>query len=185
MLNMLLCLLLCAFVSSFQSPSMCPYIDFSPVCEFLVIVHIAKTGLLRCCLHMRETTEKSAYNVTSPLLLGQPSTTPLTRFSKARRANLSNSVMDVLGPFAYIAISSQLGWTPSLPTPVLCPKALGACFRSSTFSFRKTPSHRLLSSRAPTTCGLVAHPSLPLWFCRHNAHLGLHAPRSASRLSTV
>ena len=45
-LNMLLCLLLCAFVSSFQSSSMFPYIDFSPVCEFLAIVHTAKTGLL-------------------------------------------------------------------------------------------------------------------------------------------
>ena len=49
-LNMLLCLF-CAFVSSFQSSSMFPDIDFSPVCEFLVIVHTAKTGLLRCCLY--------------------------------------------------------------------------------------------------------------------------------------
>ena len=27
------------------------HIHFSPVCEFLVIVHTAKTGLLRCCLY--------------------------------------------------------------------------------------------------------------------------------------
>ena len=30
---------------------MFPQIHFSPVCEFLVIVHTAKTGLLRCCLY--------------------------------------------------------------------------------------------------------------------------------------
>ena len=29
-----------------------PKKDFSPVCEFLVSVHTAKTGLLRCCLFM-------------------------------------------------------------------------------------------------------------------------------------
>ena len=51
-LNMLFCLLLCAFVSSFQSSSMFPYTDFSPVCEFLAIVHTSKTGLLRCCLYI-------------------------------------------------------------------------------------------------------------------------------------
>ena len=34
-----------------QSSSMFPYVDFSLVCEFFVIVHTAKTGLLRCCLH--------------------------------------------------------------------------------------------------------------------------------------
>ena len=48
-LNMLLCLSLC-FVSLIQSSSVYPRIHFSPVCEFLVIVHTAKTGLLRCCL---------------------------------------------------------------------------------------------------------------------------------------
>ena len=46
-LNMLLCLLFC-FVSLIQSSSVFPRIHFSPVCEFLVIVHTAKTGLLRC-----------------------------------------------------------------------------------------------------------------------------------------
>ena len=30
---------------------MFPHIHFSPACEFLVIVHTAKTGLLRCCLY--------------------------------------------------------------------------------------------------------------------------------------
>ena len=50
-LNLLLCLLFCAFVSLIQSSSIFPYIDFSPVCEFLLIVHTAKTGLLRCCLY--------------------------------------------------------------------------------------------------------------------------------------
>ena len=55
-LNMLLllCLLFCAFVSLFQSSSIFPYIDFSPVCEFLVDFvdsHTAKTGLLRCCVY--------------------------------------------------------------------------------------------------------------------------------------
>ena len=49
-LNMLLCLSLC-FVSSLQLFSMFLYIHFSPVCEFLVIVHTLKTGLLRCCLY--------------------------------------------------------------------------------------------------------------------------------------
>ena len=48
-LNMLLCLSLC-IVSLIQSSSVFPRIHFSPVCEFLVIVHNAKTGLLRCCL---------------------------------------------------------------------------------------------------------------------------------------
>ena len=57
-LNMLLCLLFCAFVSSFQSSSMFPYIDFSTVCEFLVIVHTAKTGLLRCCLYKKKQCQK-------------------------------------------------------------------------------------------------------------------------------
>ena len=36
-LNMLLCLLFSAFVSLTQSSSIFPYIDFSPVCEFLAI----------------------------------------------------------------------------------------------------------------------------------------------------
>ena len=39
-----------AFVSSFQSSSMFPKNWLLPVLEFLVIVHTAKTGLLRCCL---------------------------------------------------------------------------------------------------------------------------------------
>ena len=62
-LNMLLCLLLCAFVSSFQSSSMFPRIHFSPVCEFLVIfviVHTAKTGLLRCCLYTSRRLQQTA-----------------------------------------------------------------------------------------------------------------------------
>ena len=41
---------------------MFPYIHFSPVCEFLVIVHTAKTGLLRCCL----------YKLVNPALLQSP-----------------------------------------------------------------------------------------------------------------
>ena len=48
-LNML-CLLFW-FVSIIQLLSMFPRIHFSPVCEFLVIVHTAKTSLLRCCLY--------------------------------------------------------------------------------------------------------------------------------------
>ena len=48
--NMLLCLLFC-FVSLIQSSSVFPRIHFSPVSEFLVLVHTAKTGLLRCCLY--------------------------------------------------------------------------------------------------------------------------------------
>ena len=47
---MLLCLLFC-FVSLIKSSSVFPCIHFSPACEFLVIVHTAKTSLLRCCLH--------------------------------------------------------------------------------------------------------------------------------------
>ena len=48
---MLLCLLLCAFVSSLQSSSMFPCIDFHLYLNSLSIVHTAKTGLLRCCLY--------------------------------------------------------------------------------------------------------------------------------------
>ena len=48
---MLLCLLFCAFVLLIQSSSIFPYTDVPPVCEFFVIVHTAKTGLLRCCLY--------------------------------------------------------------------------------------------------------------------------------------
>ena len=36
LLNMLLCLLFCVFVSLIQSSSMFPLIHFSPVCEFFV-----------------------------------------------------------------------------------------------------------------------------------------------------
>ena len=59
-LNMLLCLLFCAFVSQFQSSSMFPKIDFSPVCEFLVNVHTAKTGLLKCCLYTSRRLQQTA-----------------------------------------------------------------------------------------------------------------------------
>ena len=39
------------FVLLIQLLSMFPHIHFSPVCEFLVTVHTAKTGLLRCCIY--------------------------------------------------------------------------------------------------------------------------------------
>ena len=39
------------FVSLNQLLSMFPHILFSHVCEFLVTVHTAKTGLLRCCIY--------------------------------------------------------------------------------------------------------------------------------------
>ena len=38
------------FVSSIQLLSLYPFIQFWPVREFLVEIHTAKTGLLRCCL---------------------------------------------------------------------------------------------------------------------------------------
>ena len=48
-LDMLLCLLF-FFVSLIQSSSVFPRIHFSLVSEFVVEIHVAKTGLLRCCL---------------------------------------------------------------------------------------------------------------------------------------
>ena len=39
------------FVSSIQLLSLYPFINFWPVREFLVEIHAAKTGFLRCCLY--------------------------------------------------------------------------------------------------------------------------------------
>ena len=64
-LIVLLCLSLC-FVSLIQSSSLFLRAHFSPVCEFRVIVHTAKTGLLRCCFYSTSSSRRSRNSCSPP-----------------------------------------------------------------------------------------------------------------------
>ena len=50
------------FVSSIQLLSLYPFIHFWPVREFLVEIHTAKTGLLRCCLYTSRRLQQNKKN---------------------------------------------------------------------------------------------------------------------------